>query len=191
MKFLKNYNIDVIKLKEGKYDFTFPVDREFFENFEAEAFLHGGKLQATIHLNKLTSLIEATFEIEGAVTLTCDRSLEMFNFPLYTSEKVIYKYGLEEMEVTEDVFMITRDTPNINVAQLIYEFILLAIPAKKIHPDFLEEMDEEDFEGEGELVYVSNEEFDDKLSEKQEDSSDSEEKTDPRWEILKKLKKKD
>jgi uncharacterized metal-binding protein YceD (DUF177 family) len=87
--------------------------------------------------------------------------------------------------------MITRDTPNINVAQLIYEFILLAIPAKKIHPDFLEEMDEEDFEGEGELVYVSNEEFDDKLSEEQEDSRASEEKTDPRWEILKKLKKKD
>ena len=32
--------------------------------------------------------------------------------------------------------MITKDTPNINVAQLIYEFILLAIPAKKIHPDY-------------------------------------------------------
>jgi len=191
MKFLKNYNIDVIKLKEGKHDFTFPVDREFFENFEAEEFLHGGKLQAKICINKLTSLIEATFEIEGDVNLTCDRSLETFNFPLYTSEKVIYKYGLEEIEVTEDVFMITRDTPNINVAQLIYEFILLAIPAKKIHPDFLDEMDEEDFEGEGELVYISDEEFGGNLIEEREDSNDSEEKTDPRWEILKKLKKKD
>lgn len=191
MKFLKNYNIDVIKLKEGKHEFTFPVDREFFENFEAEAFLHGGKLQATVYLNKLTSLMEATFEIEGDVTLTCDRSLETFNFPLFTSEKIIYKYGLEEMEVTEDVFMITRDTPSINVAQLIYEFILLAIPVKKIHPDYLEEMDEEDFEGEGELVYISDEEIEDNLSEEKEDSKESEEKTDPRWEILKKLKKKD
>ena len=134
--------------------------------------------------------MEATFEIEGDVTLTCDRSLETFNFPLFTSEKIIYKYGLEEMEVTEDVFMITRDTPSINVAQLIYEFILLAIPVKKIHPDYLEEMDEEDFEGEGELVYISDEEFDDNLSEEKEESNESEEKTDPRWEILKKLKKK-
>ncbi|AFL84993.1 putative metal-binding protein, possibly nucleic-acid binding protein [Belliella baltica DSM 15883] len=189
MKFLRNYNIDVIKLKEGKHEFTFPVDREFFENFEAEEFLHGGKLQATIHLNKLTSLIEATFEIDGEVTLTCDRSLENFNFPLFTSEKVIYKYGLEEMEVTEDVFMITRDTPNINVAQLIYEFILLAIPAKRIHPDYLEEMDDEDFEGEGELVYISEEEFEDGLSEEKDNSLESDQKTDPRWEILKKLKK--
>ncbi|MCH7413962.1 DUF177 domain-containing protein [Belliella sp. R4-6] len=191
MKFLKNYNIDVIKLKEGKHEFTFPVDREFFEHFEAAEFLHGGKLQATIHLNKLTSLMEATFEIQGEVTLTCDRSLEEFDFPLYTDEKIIYKYGLEEAEITEDVFMITRDTPSINVAQLIYEFILLAIPAKKIHPDFVEEMDEEDFEGEGELVYISDEKFEEESTEEDDSSNEADESTDPRWEILKKLKKKD
>ncbi|MFD2035290.1 YceD family protein [Belliella marina] len=191
MKFLKNYNIDIIKLKEGKHEFTFAVDKEFFEHFEASEFLHGGTLQATVHLDKLTSLMEATFEIKGDVILTCDRSLEEFGFPLSTEAKIIYKYGIEEIEITDDVLMITRDTPSINVAQLIYEFILLAIPAKKIHPDYAEEMDEEDFEGDGELVYISNEISDGKFSDENETEDDSDENTDPRWEKLKNLKKKD
>lgn len=188
MKFLKNYNIDVIKLKEEKHIFTFLIDRDFFENFEADEFLHGGTLQVNVHLNKMTSLMEATFEIKGDVNLTCDRSLETFDFELFASQKVIYKYGIEEIEVTEDVFIITRDTPYINVAQLIYEFILLAIPAKKIHPNYLEEMDDEDFEGDGELVYNSDDLFDKNLSQESIDLDRSDDKTDPRWEILKKLK---
>lgn len=188
MKFLKNYNIDVIKLKEGKHEFTFAVDGEFFSHFDVQDFLKDGNLSVTIHLNKLTSLMEAEFHITGTVRLICDRSLEEFDQELITEEKVIYKYGLEETEITEDVFMITRDTPSINVAQLIYEFILLALPAKKIHPDYLEDMDDEDFEGEGELVYFSEENEDE--DDVQEDSSESKsESNDPRWDILKKLKK--
>ncbi|MCH7410989.1 YceD family protein [Belliella sp. DSM 111904] len=188
MKFLKNYSIDVIKLKEGKHEFTFPVDGEFFSHFEIQDFLKDGNLNATVEINKLTSLMEAKFQISGTVKLICDRSLEEFDHELTTTEKVIYKYGLEEAEITEDVFMITRDTPSIQLAQLIYEFILLALPAKKIHPDYVEEMDDEDFEGEGELVY-----YDDGEAEEETENESSEEKpsekNDPRWDILKKLKK--
>ncbi len=188
MKFLRNYNIDVIKLKEGKHEFTFPVDGEFFSHFQHQEFLKEGNLITTIYLNKLTSLIEVVFIIKGSAKLVCDRSLEEFDQELYTEQKVICKYGLEETEVTEDVFMITRDTPSINVAQLIYEFILLAIPAKKIHPDYIEEMDDEDFDGEGELVYFSDEK-DDEVEDKETSSEKKSEKIDPRWDILKNLKK--
>ena len=101
--------------------------------------------------------MEADFDITGTIRLTCDRSLEEFDQPMGVTEKVIYKYGPVEQEMSEDVFMITKDTPSINVAQLIYEFILLAIPAKKIHPDYLDEMDDDEFEEEGSLVYLSDE----------------------------------
>ncbi|MDN3601512.1 hypothetical protein QWZ00_00065 [Belliella kenyensis] len=111
MKFLKNYSIDVIKLKEGKHEFTFPVDGEFFSHFEVQDFLKDGNLNATVEINKLTSLMEVAFKIAGKVRLICDRSLEEFDYKLSTTERVIYKYGQEEAEITEDVFMITRDTP--------------------------------------------------------------------------------
>lgn len=191
MKFLRAYNIDVIKLKEGKHNFTFDVKDEFFKFYEAEDWVNGANITVDVLINKTVSVMEADFNFSGTIRLTCDRSLEEFDHPISFTQKVIYKYGPIEQEISEDVFMITRDTPSINVAQLIYEFILLAIPAKKIHPDYLEEMDEEDFEEEGSLVYLSDETDEEFESEETESSDDQDQPVDPRWEILNKLKKKD
>ena len=187
MKFLRAYNIDVIKLKEGKHTFSFEVKDEFFKFFEVDDWVNGSNLTANVTVTKTASLMEADFEIVGTIRLTCDRSLEEFDQPMEVNEKVIYKYGQIEQEMSEDVFMITKDTPSINVAQLIYEFILLAIPAKKIHPDYADEMDDDEFEEEGSLVYLSNEYESDESG----DEDIQEKPADPRWEILNKLKKKD
>jgi uncharacterized protein len=188
MKFLRAYNIDIIKLKDGKHTFKFEVKDEFFRFFEAEDWINGSKVIVNVILNKSVSVIEADFLFGGTVRLTCDRSLEEFDYPLDFNEKIIYKYGPLEQEITEDIFMVTKDTSSINVAQLIYEFILLAIPAKKIHPDYLDEMDDEEFEDEGALVYLSEENEQDELDANEENP---EAPVDPRWEILNKLKKKD
>jgi uncharacterized protein len=189
VKFFKAYDIEIIKLKEGKHQFSFPVTDGFFNHFEDNDIVKKGNLTADIILDKQANLIEATFDIKGPVELTCDRSLELFDYHLDTNQKVRYKYGPEEAEINEEIFMITRDTPKINVAQLIYEFIILAIPAKKIHPDYEYEMDDDDFEAEGELVYSSDEP--DAEEPESDQQQDSEENTDPRWEALKNLKKKD
>jgi uncharacterized metal-binding protein YceD (DUF177 family) len=126
------------------------------------------------------------------VKLICDRSLEEFFEPLDLKEKIIFKYGEEEQEINEDVYMITRDTPKINVAQFIYEFVLLGLPAKRIHPDYRTEMDEDDYEGEGMYAYIDGDTFEDEETEEEINSEKQEEEsTDPRWELLKKLKNKE
>ena len=190
MKFLRNYNIDIIKLKDGKHTFQFEVGDDFFNYFKADDWIKGSKITVNAILNKTAAVIEADFKFSGTVRLTCDRSLEEFDHPLNFTEKVIYKYGPIEQEISEDVLMITRESPSINIAQLIYEFILLAIPAKKIHPDYVEEMEDEDFEEEGYLVYLSDE-LDNEENEELEEEDNSDKPVDPRWEILNKLKKKD
>jgi uncharacterized metal-binding protein YceD (DUF177 family) len=99
---------------------------------------------------------------------------------------MLYKYGAEVQEIDENVMMITRDTPSINVAQLIYEFILLSLPLKKIHPDHRNALDEEDDDIDGGYVYLDDEE--------EGESTNSEEKNtpiDPRWAQLSKLKNKE
>ncbi|AWW29977.1 DUF177 domain-containing protein [Echinicola strongylocentroti] len=185
-KFWRAFDIDIIKLNEGTHEFPFDIEDEFFEHFKDNDIVKKGNLKATILLRKEVNLLEATFIIDGTVKLTCDRSLEEFDQALYTEEKIIYKYGSEEQEINEEIIMITRDTPKINVAQLIYEFIILALPVKKIHPDY---RDEEEMEGEGKLVYWS-----DDINEEEEDATsepDSDDQIDPRWEALKNIKKKD
>ncbi|HSJ67430.1 MAG TPA: DUF177 domain-containing protein [Anditalea sp.] len=189
VKFFRAYDIEVIKLKEGKHEFSFDIDDAFLSNFEDNHIVNKGNLKVDLLLSKEANLINTTFNINGKVELTCDRSLELYDQELNTEQKILYKYGPEEVEIDEDIIMITRDTPTINVAQLIYEFIILAIPAKKIHPDYRDDMDEDDFDAEGEVVYRSDDQDGDESADKP--NNDADDKTDPRWEALKNLKKKD
>lgn len=189
MKFIKAYDIDVIRLKDGTHSFDFEIGNAFFEYFQAEDWLNGADLKVDATLKKTVSVMEVDFRIHGTINLTCDRSLETFDYPFDRKETVVYKYGPIEQEISEDVFMITRDTPSVNIAQLVYEFILLGIPAKKIHPDYLDEKEDED-ESEGDFVYLSEEQEEDSPAESGEENS-TDRPADPVWDILKQLKQKE
>ncbi|EON77173.1 protein in cluster with ribosomal protein L32p, Bacteroidetes/Chlorobi subfamily [Lunatimonas lonarensis] len=177
MKFLRNFDIDIIRLKDGEHTFPFEVNSDFFGHFPVNDLVSEGNLKVSVTLKKQGGVIEAWFEIQGQVKLTCDRSLEEYLHDLKTRERILYKYGPEEGELNEEVYLITNETAQINVAQFIYEFILLAIPPKKLHPKF---GDEEEDSDEGVLVYSSITE---------ESEKEFEPETNPLWEKLKKLKK--
>ena len=93
--------------------------------------------------------------------------------PIEETNKVIFKYGQEEQELDHDVLMITNETQQIDVGQFIFEFIGLAVPMKKLHPRFNDNIEESDA-----LIYRTEEEPVD-------DHSDP----DPRWSKLNELKK--
>lgn len=191
MKFLRTFDIEVIKFLEGVHEIDFEIGKEFFQHFEDNELLDEGILTVRVIMNKGANLIEMDFLISGEVKLTCDRSLEEYFEHLEISDKILFKYGEVEEEINEEVYMITRDTASINVAQFIYEFILLGLPAKKIHPDHRTEFDEEDFEAEGTYAYIDGD-YDDDFEEESSDNQDQKEEiADPRWELLKKLKNKE
>jgi uncharacterized metal-binding protein YceD (DUF177 family) len=153
MKFIRKFDIEVIRLKEGKHNFSFEIDKSFLDHFEKSSeIVNDVAVNAEVILDKRINLIEVAFNLKGKANITCDRSLEDFDYPLDLNHKILYKYGQEETEINEEIFLITQDTQSINVMQLIYEFILLGIPAKKIHPDHLTEEDEDE-EDEGWMVY--------------------------------------
>lgn len=189
MKFLRAYDIELLKLKDGEHTLTFEVNRDFFEFYNALDWVNDANVVVTLDIRKTVNLMDLKFIINGTVNVTCDRSLENFDYPLDVTQMYLYKFGPIEQEINEDMSMITKDTSHINVAQLIYEFILLAIPAKKIHPDYLDEIDEDDFEEEGTLVYLTDE--NEEIDADESDEAKEDKPADPRWEILNKLKKKD
>jgi uncharacterized metal-binding protein YceD (DUF177 family) len=191
VKFLRTFDIEVIKFLEGKYEIDFEIGKEFFQHFEDNELLDEGILTVRVLMDKGANLIEMNFLITGEVKLTCDRSLEEYFEHLEITEKILFKYGEVEEEVNVEVYMITRDTSKINVAQFIYEFILLGLPAKKIHPDHRTEFDEEDFEAEGTYAYIDGDYDNDSDEESSADQDQKEDIADPRWELLKKLKNKE
>ena len=178
MKDLKKFNIEIYKLSNARHEYDFEVDDSFFQYFENSP-VEKGKVSVHVVLDKRETFIEANFNFEGSLELTCDRSLELFDFPVNFDDKLIYKYGEEEMEVDDEIIIITKTTQRINVAQFIYESVSLSIPYKKLHPKFQNEEGEDE---EGVMVYQDGgDEF-------EEDPENEAENTDPRWDILKNLK---
>jgi uncharacterized protein len=173
MRVLDRFNIDIYKLSNATHQYDFEFDDTLFGEFE-DSFVDKGKGKVKVTLEKNESFIKLTMTIDGSIELQCDRSLDLFDFPLHIETSIIFKYGEEEQELDDEIVIITRDRQRLNLAQYIYEFIGLEVPMKKLHPRF------EDETGDDELIYSS-----------EKDNDEGENKStdiDPRWEKLKKLK---
>ncbi|MET7255081.1 YceD family protein [Dyadobacter fermentans] len=185
VKELSKYNIDIYGLEDKQYDYDMESGDAFFEEMEQDLIEHG-HFKTHVVLNKSATMIQLRFHTTGSVILTCDRSLETFEEPIDSDERIILKFGDHNEELTEEIEIISRNTNRINVARYIFDFIALSLPVKKLHPSLRTEEDEfdlEDDEEEGTLVYTSGGEAEEG------DEREEEEKVDPRWEALKKLKK--
>lgn len=169
------FGVNILGLSLAVHEFDFELDNRFFKQYGSEMITEG-KLKATVSLNKHETFIETDFRIEGSVVLTCDRSLDEFDFQININQKLMYKYGDEDKEISEEVMMINRDTATLDLGQPMFEYIILAVPIKKLHPRFIEEEDDNE---EGKIIYSS--------ATKDEESDEG--VVDPRWEALKKLKK--
>ncbi|MGC3945194.1 MAG: DUF177 domain-containing protein [Chryseolinea sp.] len=158
-----------------------------FEEYGTD-MVSDGSFTVEVSLDKRETFLEADFRIRGTARLICDRSLEPFDFPINTRRKVVFKYGDQDEEITDEIMIIQRDTAWIELGQYLYEFIALAIPLKKLHPRFQETGEDDD--SEGRIVYTSGGEDDSEGGDRVpgNDKEDGDDDIDPRWSALKKLK---
>lgn len=181
MKKITNYDINLVKLKDKKHEYDFVLNDEFFELFD-QTLVNGGNLKAHVELDKTPLLLTLEVNIKGVVNLTCDRSLENFDYPIDLNQTLLVKYGDEEIELDENVLQIPHDTQNLNMAQHLFDYIGLAIPMKKLHPRF-----EVDYSEEGDILIYSTSTTSTDQDTDTEPENDA--PVDPRWDILKNLSK--
>lgn len=164
------YEVEFKGLKEGLHKFEFEVQDAFFQHFEPE-MVDVGQVKVEVDLEKRSSFLKLYFRIGGWVELTCDRCLEKYKQKIKGKYELFVKFGDQEYE-DDEIIWILPEEHRINLAQLMFEYIVLSIPMRHVHPDrngvsgcdaeMLETLDK----------YEHNDE------EKQQD-------TDPRWEALK------
>lgn len=171
METLTEFVIPFVGLKEGKHDFTFDIDTTFFNAFEFNDF-HHVSLSVDLIFEKTPRHMELHFSTRGTVGLLCDLTNEKFDFPLDTALDWIIKFGDEYNDDNDECLILPHGSFKVNVAQPIYEMIVLAVPLKKVHPG------------------VADGTLDSELLKRLEELKPQAEKTtdnDPRWDKLKDL----
>ncbi len=135
---LNTFKIDIFRLESKQYLHEFEGNDDFFEALD-QNLIEKGHFKATVVLNKNETMIQMMYKITGSVELTCDRSLDLFDFPVDITQKMILKFSDHNEEITEELMLIDRNSQYINVAQDIFDFIGLQIPIKKLHPRFTQD----------------------------------------------------
>jgi uncharacterized protein len=133
MNYLTKYEIPYKGLSEGVHQFDFELDDKFFEKFE-NSEVKKGSLKAELLLTKQSTLMIFEFSVKGTVELLCDRCLDVYNQKVSGKSKLFVKFGSEDVELSEDVIVVSQDEFQINVAQYLYELVILGLPIKRVHP---------------------------------------------------------
>ena len=167
MKALKEYVIPFVGLKEGVHDYSFEVDGKFFESFDYSE-INQGDIHVEVSMEKKERMLIFNFSILGYVVVPCDRCLAEMEYPVNGTERLIVKFGQERKEETEEIIIIPETESHIDISGFIYEYIMLLLPYRRVHPEgeescnnaMIDKLDQ----------YTAHEE-------------------DPRWAALKELKK--
>ena len=162
-------------LKEGIHHFSLDITSKFFDAFDYTEF-NAAALNAQVELNKKASMLELQFTISGTVNVRCDVSNEPFDLPINPNHELVVKFGETFNDENDELLVLPHGSHQVDVAQTIFETVVLAVPQKRVHPgiengslhpDLLDRLD----------ALHPNE------------STKATEAIDPRWDALKKLKK--
>ena len=165
-KFLRKFGIKIQSLSNNTHLFEFEFDQKLLYQFNSDIDISDSIGTCKIILLKTEMMLDVTFEIKGITTLICDRTLKNYTHKLDFSKKILFKFGEEDEEISDEMIVINRGKSILNISKFIYEFFILEIPIKRLHPSIKNEDNIDNF------VYKTR----------------TTKRIDPRLESLKKLK---
>lgn len=160
------------EIKEEVESFEFQLDQTFFSEYKSPEW-ESGDVDVALEVTKRSDGFTFQFSFTGQIQVICDRCLDLFPHTVDHKETLFVKLGEESEEMDNDVVMIAREANQIDLSQLLYEYMVVLLPVKKAHP--------EGADGEP----TCNAEMMDRLMDHT--PHEEEEATDPRWDDLKKL----
>lgn len=159
-------------LKPGRYEYEYKLGNTFFEAFENEE-IREGEVNFKVVLERQERMLFFTFSFKGEVKSVCDRCLGDISVPVEGEETLCVKFSDTETTDDDDVFFLPENAYKIDLAQWMYEYVVVSMPMQHVHPEG--ECDSEM------LKFISDERIDD------EETSEEQAETDPRWDALKNL----
>ncbi len=183
MKVTNEFLIPFIGLKLGKHQFEYQISKAFFEHFEFDEF-ESANIKVNIVLEKKNTMLELNFKHSGTINVPCDLTSEDFDLPIKGNLKLVVRFGETFNDENEDLLILPIGEHQIDVAQYIYEMVVLSIPLKKTHPGIKDGTLETKALSKLKEISVTEQAQEENV---QEETEIKAENTDPRWDKLKTL----
>ena len=132
-----DFNIEFSGLKLGHHNFDFDISETFFNDYNYCDFSHAD-INIDVALIKKTTIMEFNIVVRGNVRIKCDLTNEPYDQPIDNNIDLVVKFGNEFNNEDDEILIIPHGEYKINLAQYIYELIILSVPAKRIHPGVID-----------------------------------------------------
>ena len=124
-------------LTAGKNEFFIHAGKEFFNGFENEEILDAD-LHVRILVEKSGRYIGVDCDIEGVVTVECDRCLEPLDMQVDTHVGLSVKFGEDDAsgivgDSEREVIFVSEDDAELDMSQIVYDYACLALPLQRVH----------------------------------------------------------
>ena len=133
MKNTKEYLIPFAGLKLAKHQFEYQINNAFFEIFDYNEY-QDSNIKVNVVLKKTSTLLELNLKHKGTVNVPCDLTNEDFDLLIKGKMKLIVRFGEEFNNDNEELLILPHGEFEIDIAQYIYEMIVLSVPLRRIHP---------------------------------------------------------
>ena len=160
-------------LKLGKHEFAYQIQNTFFDSFGYTEF-NGADIAITATLDKMSTMMELSITAAGTVNVNCDLTNEPYDQTVNSNLDLVIKFGEDFNNEDDELLILPYGEHQVDIAQYIYEMLVLSLPAKRIHPGVLD----------GTLKSAALEKLQELAPKEQNNVSKD---TDPRWDGLKKL----
>ncbi len=137
MKKKSEYTIPFAGLKLGIHQFRYHIDNAFFETFDFDEF-NDADINVDVTLNKTSTVIELACAGTGVVNVDCDLSGESFNQAVSGALNLVIKFGDEYNDENDEILILPHGESEVDIAQYLYEMLVLSVPQKRIHPAVLD-----------------------------------------------------
>ncbi len=128
-------------LPHGRTELSGAADKEFFGNYGNTDILDAD-ISVSVAVEKSGHHTDVDCDIEGSVTVECDRCLEPLAVPVRACARLEVKYGREAGNSDDEEDMSDKETvllpetdADLDLSQVIYDYVCLALPLQRFHPD--------------------------------------------------------
>jgi uncharacterized metal-binding protein YceD (DUF177 family) len=139
MKHNREFEIAWQGLKPGVHVYQYELDDKFLDEKQAERDFRDLDAQITLKFDKKNDFFLCHFDIDGSVTVPCDRCGDDFKMRLWDEFDLVIKLtggeGNDEIDEDADVAFIPRSETVIDISKWLYEFVMLSIPLQRVHPE--------------------------------------------------------
>jgi len=138
MKHNREHEIAWQGLKPGPHTYQYDIDDRFMQEREVDESLRDWDAKITLIFDKHEGFFMLRFDVDGQVTVPCDRCGDDFKLRLWDEFNLVVKLmgeDAEKIEDEDDVVFIPRSETVIDIGNWLYEFAMLSVPLQRIHPD--------------------------------------------------------